>query len=131
MIEPDRCPQRVVLGKRPDFVRITPSKPNPWWQGNWEGEHRFTAEQWNAVLAAGGDPKTVEAIAVRREPGVHDPEFGGVVRVHQWKPVYEFECPIVGRLEDGSLRVLGPNGKPRTVRADGWAHNPSRNVYRG
>jgi hypothetical protein len=121
--------RRRVIGRRPDHIRWTPSKALPWWFGTWEGEQPLTLEQVDALKRMRLDPATVETIEVRREiPESQDEPV--MPRVGEWKPVYQFLCPIVGPgKEQGAVRVLGPNGKPRDVRADGWAHEPSTRPF--
>jgi hypothetical protein len=116
---------RRVIGRRPSVVLWKPSKALPWWYGTWEDGCPFTGEQERTLDALQLHPSTVERIEVRREvPSAPDEPF--MLTVGQWKPVYQFLCPALGAgKEPGTVNVIGPNGKRRDVRADGWAHDPS------
>lgn len=122
---------RVFLGRRPATIRWTPSKPIPWWAAVWQEGRRFTAEQEQALIALGRDPVTAEALEVVREIDLYADEAGGVLRIGELRPVYAFDCPVIGKGAAGKVRVIGPNGKPRDVQPDGWANKPHPKPYRG
>lgn len=120
---------RRVIGRRPSYVRWTPSKALPWWFGTWADGSPLTAEQERALDSLGLHPHDVELIEVRREVP-QSPDEPVMLQVGQWRPVYQFLCPVVGTgKEPGSVNIIGPDGKRRDVRADGWAHEPSTRPF--
>lgn len=112
---------RQVLGRRPAVVRCAPSKPMPWWIGAWAEDRRFTQQQEAELIRLGRDPVTQEAMTVRREA----PDAEVWTPLHQWRPIYEFDAPLLGHRADGKATIIAPDGSRRHIRADGWAQKPS------
>lgn len=119
---------RKVIGRRPEVVKWTPSKGLPWWIGTWRDDHRFTVEQERTLLELGRDPVTHEAVTVTREACIYN-EVAPMLR--EWIPVFQFECPLIGRRSDGKLSIIAPDGSRRHIRGDAWATKPSSRPYMG
>lgn len=105
----------TVVGRQPETPVIIPSKPNPWYGAIIDGSV-FTREQLSELEKRDRDPATVERMTVRRN---------ATDREMWWPngslpPVYEFECPVLGRRADGRVRVIAPNGFGKLVYSDGW-----------
>lgn len=119
--------RRQVLGRHPELMRWTPSKPLPWKYGFWNEGHRFTQQQEAGLIKRGRDPVTAEAMTVRREA---DPYEEIHAQENRWLPVYEFLCPIIGKGKAGTIRVLAPNGSACDVHPNGWRTQPKARPYK-
>lgn len=115
-----RPQQRACLGRQPGLQLVTPSKPNPWFGTAAEGD-RYTVQQLHEMARLKLDPEVVESILVKRLSSYKENWWpkGGLT------PFYQFECPVLGRLRDGRVKILAPAGLPMIVFGDGWATRPN------
>lgn len=111
---------RQVIGRQPETIFVTPSKPNPWHGTIVEGRD-ITTQQNRALVEDHGLSAAVETIEVVRE-ATHREAYWPTGTL---PPVYVFRCPVLRRRADGEIEVVAPNGTTKRVRADGWAHKPS------
>jgi hypothetical protein len=110
-----------VLGRQPEVLHVTPSKPNAWYGTIVEGQ-RFTRQQLAVLERRSIDPAAVEAISVTRNATSREMYWpSGTV-----PPVFQFDCPVVHRRADGRVRVIAPNGEEKLVYADGWTTPPPK-----
>ncbi len=112
---------RNCVGRQPEVMYVTPSKPNIWY-GMVVADQRFTTQQSAKLIELGRDPVTAEAIAVKRN--ATDREFYWNNR--QLPPYFEMMCPVLARRADGKIKVIAPSGGFTFVRPDGWAGAPGR-----
>ena len=110
-----------VLGRQPALVKWTPSNPFAWYGSIIEGQ-RFTRQQHEALISRGMDPVTAPAMTVKRQAQRTEHWFPSNVLA----PLFEMECPLIGKVKDGRIRVIAPNGAPKLVHPDGWGHRPFR-----
>jgi hypothetical protein len=101
-----------ILGRQPETLWITPSRPNPWYGSIVEGQ-RFTMQQVQALRSLGTDPETAEAVTVTRN---------ATTREMYWPkssepPCYQFECPVLARRR-GRISIISPSGITVTIDAD-------------
>lgn len=89
---------------------IAPSKMGDWDGSIREGE-RFTNEQMHAMVARGLIPAEVETLIVRRSASAREVSWG----IYDQAPVYEHECPVIGRQADTRVKVISPSGAPKLV----------------
>jgi hypothetical protein len=108
-----------VLGRQPDVPHVIPSKPNAWYGTIVEGE-RFTRQQLAALARRGIDPATVDAITVTRNATIREMYWP----LGSLPPVYQFECPVLGRQPDRRIRIIAPIGDEKLVYSDGWPTPP-------
>lgn len=118
---PPPRPMGKVMGRQPDLVQIVPSRPNPWY-GSIVPDQRFTLEQLRTLQRRSIDPATVETITVTRNATQAEAYWG----LRQLPPVYQFECPVVHRRQDGRIMVIAPIGDEKLVYADGWPTPPRK-----
>lgn len=105
----------VILGRQPEVLYFTPSRPNPWYGTIVEGE-RFTVEQSRELTKRGLDARTVETMTVKRNCTSREMYFPLGVPV----PEYHFECPVLGRRADGWVSVITPMGATKYVAPNGY-----------
>ena len=110
-----------VLGRQPALVKWIPSNPFAWYGSIIEGQ-RFTRQQIDALISRGMDPVTVPAMTVKRQARREEHWFS----TRELAPRFEMECPIIGKVKDGRVRVIAPIGDPKLVQPDGWSHRPFR-----
>jgi hypothetical protein len=97
---------------------IVPSRPDPWF-GRWAPGSTLTEEQLHQLAQRGLDPDT-ERLDVHVS----------VSQAQLWMPLGEKQpwrlvpCPIVGRMKDGRLKVVAPNGERKLVYATGELRKP-------
>jgi len=104
-----------IIGRQPETLYVTPSKPNPWYGTIIDGRP-LTAQQYRAMTDAGLHPTHCETITVTRN---------ATTREMYWPkgsaaPQYQFECPVLARGRDGSIKIISPSGLTETVSADGF-----------
>jgi len=127
-------PNRVEpIGRQPARRFCTPSKPNPWYGdivGGTKvlhaevGGERFTAQQAAALRERANDPLTIATITVKRQATLREANEA-CWRVGELRPVFAFECPVIGRGRGGKLMVIAPAGDIKWIEGDGWAEPPS------
>jgi hypothetical protein len=112
--------EAVILGRQPETLWITPSKPNPWYGSITEGD-ALTVQQRD-YLAKRQLDRAPLTITVKRNATHREAWWprGSV------PPQYHFECPVLGRNGDGSVTIVAPAGFAQTVRADGWVGEPGK-----
>ncbi|MBB5697024.1 hypothetical protein [Sphingomonas yantingensis] len=108
-------PMGKVVGRQPATPRVIPSHPNPWYGGIVDGDP-FTTQQRAELSRLSIDPAAVERMTVRRNAS--DAEMWWPAG--SLPPVYQFECPVLGRRADGRVRIISPSGMGKLVFADGW-----------
>jgi hypothetical protein len=127
-------PNRPPIGRQPNEAKWTPSKADPWYYGSIRGfevvrgalvgGERYTVEQQLAMAHHGIPLDTAEFMFVRRQATPQEWSMG----YNGERVVFGFDCPILGLTPDERIRVIGPDGKPHTVRQDGWGIAPSRKI---
>ena len=111
-----------IFPRQPDKLVITPSGQSPWVGFPEAAGDRFTAAQAYWMRARGLDPAACEAITVFREATSREMYWGAGCA----PPVFQFDCPVLGRRADGKVKVLAPSGEGKFVLANGWVRLPSR-----
>lgn len=111
----------TTFPRQPEEVVLTPSNWSPWY-GWCDAGQRFTRTQLYALKQAGRDPAAVETITVFREATQREMYWPK----NQPPPVYQFDCPVTGRMRDGRVRVIAPSGEGKIVLGSGWVREPSR-----
>ncbi|WP_242183288.1 hypothetical protein [Sphingomonas sp. CARO-RG-8B-R24-01] len=112
---------RQFVGRQPEIKLVTPSKPNPWY-GSFEEGKPFTHQQVAAMITAGITPVGCEAIEVKRN--ATNGEYWWPLRSPP--PYFAFQCPVIGRMADGRIKIISPSGLPQIVRSDGWVGAPGK-----
>lgn len=114
-----------IIRRQPEKLQIIPSKPNPWYGSIVEGDP-LTIEQRRALdaMTAG---EGVELMTVYRQATSREMWWG----TNSPPPVYEFQCPIIGRRKGGAkgvdkVKIIAPNGDTKLVFPDGWVLRPHR-----
>ncbi len=119
----------VLLGRQPNLVRITPSKPYPVWCGTIVEGDNLTAQQRLAIGTRGLNPDKLEIVTVHRQADCYNEV---VCPLNTPRPEYAFDCPVLSRGADGRVKVLAPRGEAKfVVEAAGrlWASKPT-GLYR-
>ncbi len=101
-----------VLGRQPETLYITPSKPNPWYGGYHEGD-KLTAQQRCTLSTREIDQSKVEIVTVYRQ--ATDREMWWPKGYGLLPPLFAFDCPVLARMADGFVRVVTPNGEVKRV----------------
>lgn len=101
--------------RQPDTIVINPSRSYPWY-GRWTEGDRLTHGQRAAMAKASIDADSVEIIAVRRYATAQELWWPTT----QPRPVFEFDCPVLGRQRDGRIRIIAPSGEQALIQGDGW-----------
>jgi hypothetical protein len=97
---------------------VVPSRPDPWF-GRWAPGSVLTEEQLDQLAQRGLDPDTEQL-------DVHV----SVSQAQLWVPLGDkrpwrlIPCPIVGRMKDGRLKVVAPNGERKLVWPTGELRKP-------
>ena len=110
---------RAVLGRQPETVYITPSKPNAWYGTIVEGRE-LTAQQHHALVHVHGLSASHETMEVVRQATDREMWWPNGTLA----PVYIFRCPVLRRRADGKVDVIAPDGTTKRVRANGWTSKP-------
>lgn len=114
-----------LLGRQPDLVRITPSKPYPVWCGSIVEGDNLTAQQRLAIGTRGLNPDTIEIVTVYRQADCRNEV---VCPTNSPRPEYAFDCPVLARFADGRVKVLTPRGEAKIVVEEAgrlWASKPT------
>ena len=111
----------LPVGRQPDIKLVTPSSVNPWYGTIVEGRP-FTKEQEAQLISRGIGPVGCEAIEVRRNATDREFYWG----IGQRPPFFAFQCPVIGRMADGRIKVISPSGFPKIVLRDGWVTRPGK-----
>lgn len=109
--------------RQPDTIVINPSVSYPWY-GSWTEGDRLTHGQRAAMAKASIDADAVEIITVRRYATAREMWWPTT----QPPPVFQFDCPVIGRQRDGRIRIIAPSGEEALIEGDGWtsAHASNR-----
>lgn len=111
--------------RQPDTIVINPSRSYPWY-GCWTEGDRLTHGQRAALASRAIDADTVEIITVRRHATTQEMWWP----TNQPPPVFEFDCPVLGRQRDGRIRIIAPSGEQALIEGDGWTTVQSSNRAR-
>ena len=118
-----------LLGRQPDVIRITPSKPYPTWSGSIVESDNLTVEQRMAIAQLGLNPDAIEIVTVHRQADC----FSEVVcPANSPRPEFAFDCPVLSRGSDGRVKVIAPRGVAKFVTEEAgrlWATKPT-GLYR-
>ncbi|MCC2978823.1 hypothetical protein [Sphingomonas sp. IC4-52] len=99
-----------VVGRQPETLFITPSKPNPWYGSIVEGDS-LTAQQRTVLSTREIDQSAVEIVTVYRQATTRELWWPST----QLPPLYAFECPVISRQSDGFVKVVAPFGDVKRV----------------
>lgn len=127
-------PNLPPIGRQPNIRAMAASMMAdgyPWYgdifgydvvDGSQVGGERWTREQVATLIRLGLDPLTCKSMMVRRQSVAQEV----IVPLGSLPAVYEFECPVLGTMKSGRIRVIAPNGGFKFVLPDGWGHRPFR-----
>lgn len=111
----------MTFPRQPPASVIAPSNQSPWVGRVERADDRFTTTQlyYMARLGRTAD-EPGECITVFREATQREMYWAR----GEAPPVYQFDCPVIGRRRDGKVHVIAPGGDKKWVFRNGWVDQP-------